>query len=102
LLQNEIRTKQQKKNQQKGDVHERDKYNPAEIIGRCSGEFHAGAKGLLTANDYQRRNPNKEWTMTNNGWQPSPLFEARHLGFVIFIDPGVLPFRAPSHPVAES
>ena len=40
--------------------------------------------------------------MTNNGWQPSLLFELRHLGFVIFIDPGVLPFRAPSHPVAES
>ena len=30
--------------------------------------------------------------MTNNGWQPSLLFELRHLGFVIFIDPGVLHF----------
>ncbi len=40
--------------------------------------------------------------MTNNGWQPSLLFDVRHLGFVIFIDPAALPFRAPSHPVAES
>jgi hypothetical protein len=40
--------------------------------------------------------------MPNNGWQPSLLFEVRYLGFVIFIDPAVLPFRAPSHPVAGS
>ena len=40
--------------------------------------------------------------MTNNGWQPSLLFELRHSGFVIFIDPAVLPFRAPPRPVAES
>ena len=39
---------------------------------------------------------------TNNRWQPSLLFELRHLSFVIFIDPGLLPFRAPSHSVAES
>ena len=48
--------------------------------------------------------------MTNNGWQPSLLFELRHLGFVRhstfmlrnFINPAVLRFRALSHLVAES
>jgi hypothetical protein len=40
LLQDEIRTEQEKKNKQKGDVHHRDKDDPPEIEVHRSAKLH--------------------------------------------------------------